>query len=82
MRLNKKSKEKSNTYSKIRYKKQIYQGNLFREWMQTHHVTHEDLWGDYPLGNIVNRDQSQMNRIFKYQSNANFGKATLTFIDS
>ena len=63
------------------YKRQIYMGSLFDEWMQRYNVSHEDLWGDYPLGNIVNRDQTQLDRIFRYKSNQNFGVAWLTFID-
>lgn len=46
------------------YRQEIYQGDMFRRWMNRNDVTHQDLWGDYPLGNIVNRDQSQLDRIF------------------
>jgi len=46
------------------YRQAIYQGHLFDQWMNRNDVTHQDLWGDYPLGNIVNRDQAQLDRIF------------------
>jgi hypothetical protein len=46
------------------YRQEIYQGPLFRKWMDQNAVTYQDLWGDYPLGNIVNRDQDQLDRIF------------------
>jgi hypothetical protein len=43
----------------------IYQDDLFRQWMNQNNVTHGDLFGDFPLGNIVNRDQSVIDRIFE-----------------
>jgi hypothetical protein len=46
------------------YRQEIYQGPTFCKWMDQNAVTHQDLWGDYPLGNIVNRDQTQLDRIF------------------
>ena len=46
------------------YRQAIYQGHLFGQWMNRNDITHQDLWGDYPLGNIVNRDQAQLDRIF------------------
>jgi hypothetical protein len=46
------------------YRQTIYQGHLFGQWMNRYNLTHQDLWGDYPLGNIVNRDQAQLDRIF------------------
>jgi len=49
------------------YRQAIYQGDLFRHWMNRNDVTHQDLWGDYPLGNIVNRDQAQLDRINSQQ---------------
>jgi hypothetical protein len=49
------------------YRQEIYQSPLFRKWMDQNAVTHQDLWGDYPLGNIVNRDEAQLNRIFQPQ---------------
>lgn len=50
------------------YRQAIYQGDLFRQWMNSNDVTHQDLWGDYPLGNIANRDQAQLDRIFNRYS--------------
>lgn len=47
------------------YRQEIYQGPVFREWMDRNAVTQQDLWGDYPLGNIVSRDEAQLNRIFQ-----------------
>lgn len=51
----------------------IYQDDLFRQWMNQNNVTHSNLVGDFPLGNIVNRNQSVIDRIFESvaKSNAN-----------
>ena len=46
------------------YRQGIYQGDLFRQWCNRNGVTQQDLWGDYPLGNIINRNQSVLDRIF------------------
>lgn len=62
------------------YRQEIYQGDLFRQWMNRNDVTHQDLWGDYPLGNIVNRDQAQLDRIFA-NGIENFISINLTILD-
>ena len=61
------------------YRQKIYQGDLFRQWMNRNNVTPQDLWGDYPLGNIVGRDQAQLDRIF--DSKQQFISAELTILD-
>jgi len=58
----------------------VYQGSLFQQWMSSNGVTHQDLWGDYPLGNIVNRDQTQLDRIFEHESK-DFVSTQITVLD-
>lgn len=55
------------------HRQEIYQDDLFQQWMNQNNVTHSTLVGDFPLGNIVNRDQSVIDRIFESvaKSNAN-----------
>lgn len=62
------------------YRQGIYQGNLFRQWLDRNNVAQQDLWGDYLLGNIVNRDQAQIDRIFSYQKQ-DFVSVELTILD-
>lgn len=62
------------------YRQSIYQGNLFQRWMNQNNVTHQDLWGDYPLGHVVNRDQQQIDRIFRYQAR-DFASINLTVLE-
>jgi hypothetical protein len=62
------------------HRQEIYQSPLFCKWMNQNAVTHQDLWGDYPLGNIVNRDQAQLDRIFCRQPNE-FVFANLIILD-
>ena len=50
---------------KSHYRQRIYQDDLFHQWMDQNNVTHNNLFGDFPLGNIVNRDQSVIDRIFE-----------------
>ena len=63
----------------------IYQDDLFRQWMDQNNVTHSNLFGDFPLGNIVNRDQSVIDRIFESvdKSTTNLDQVTtnLTILD-
>ena len=61
------------------YRQKIYQGDLFQQWMNCNNVTPQDLWGDYPLGNIVGRDQAQLDRIFDPKQQ--FISAELTILD-
>jgi hypothetical protein len=62
------------------HRQKIYQSPLFCKWMNQNKVTHQDLWGDYPLGNIVNRDQAQLDRIFRRQHNE-FVSVNLIILD-
>lgn len=62
------------------YRQEIYQSPLFCNWMDRNAVTRQDLWGDYPLGNIVNRDEAQLNRIFQRQ-NRDLLSAELIILD-
>lgn len=62
------------------YRQAIYQDELFRQWMDRNTVTHQDLWGDYPLGNIINRDQAQIDRIFDNKAQ-DFTSIKLTILD-
>ena len=50
---------------KSHYRQKIYQDDLFHQWMDQNNVTHNNLFGDFPLGNIINRDQSVVDRIFE-----------------
>jgi hypothetical protein len=67
------------------HRQEIYQDNLFRQWMNQNNVTHNNLFGDFPLGNIVNRDQSVIDRIFESvdKSTTKLGQVTtnLTILD-
>lgn len=62
------------------FRPKIYTGELFQQWMHSNAVTYQDLWGDYPLGNIVNRDQAQIDRIFQYQAQS-FKSITITALE-
>ena len=73
------------TLVKSHYRREIYQDDLFRQWMNQNNVTHSNLFGDFPLGNIVNRDQSVIDRIFESVDKSN-GKSlqvitNLTILD-
>ena len=63
------------------YRQEIYQGPAFQEWMNRNGVTKQDLWGDYPLGNIVNKDPAQMERIFQYRTH-DVESVTATILNS
>jgi len=67
------------------HRQEIYQDELFHQWMDQNNVTHDNLFGDFPLGNIVNRDQSVIDRIFESVNKSNAKSvqaiANLTILD-
>ena len=62
------------------FRSRIYNGDIFSRWMKNNNVELKDLWGDYPLGNIVDRDQAQLDRIFDHQAE-DYVSATFTVLD-
>lgn len=45
------------------FRDEIYQSIPFQQWLDKHDITREELWPDYPLGNIRHRDQGLLDHI-------------------
>lgn len=42
------------------HRQRIYQSKEFHQWMSKYHVTHDDLHGDFPLGDLVPGDRERL----------------------